>query len=277
MSDTAFARRRDELCPKCGQRCGECTCLPEEERLCAIERPNLWQRLHEDIRTVFNKDPAARSVVEILTCYPGLHAIWLHRIAHWLWCRGLRLPARLLSHISRWLTGVEIHPGAKVGRRFFIDHGMGVVIGETTEIGDDVLLYKGVVLGGVSLERIKRHPTLGDGVVVGSNAVILGPITIGDNAKIGSGAVVVKSVPPNATVVGVPGRVVRLDGVKCRLRPDLHHEELPDLVSQKLQEMERRIEALERQNQSAGVLSAAVEEAEPFELQTSPAESAVSE
>ncbi len=232
-------------CPKCGECCGECSCLAPEEQ--TLAHPNIWQRAREDIRTVFDKDPAARSVIEVLTSYPGLHAIWGHRVAHWLWMHGALFPARLLSHMMRWLTGIEIHPGATIGRRFFIDHGMGVVIGETTEIGDDVLMYKGVVLGGVSLEHKKRHPTLGNGVIVGSNAVVLGPIKIGDNAKIGSGAVVVKEVPPFATVVGVPGKVVRINGVACPRKPDLHHEELPDLVAQRLQQMADRIEGLEAQ------------------------------
>jgi serine O-acetyltransferase len=231
------------LCPSCGDCCGECVCLPVEER--PYSQPNLWQRMHEDVRTVFAKDPAARSVIEVLTSYPGLHAIWGHRVAHWLWRHGMRFPARFLSHLNRFITGIEIHPGATIGRRFFIDHGMGVVIGETAEIGDDVLMYKGVVLGGVSLEQTKRHPTLGNGVVVGSNAVVLGPIEIGDNAKIGSGAVVVKRVPANATVVGVPGQVVKVNGVSCPRKPDLRHEMLPDVVAQHLQEMTERIEALE--------------------------------
>ncbi|MGC9468861.1 MAG: serine O-acetyltransferase [Anaerolineae bacterium] len=207
----------------------------------------MFQRLREDVQTVFSKDPAARSVVEVLTSYPGLHAIWLHRIAHALWERRWRFAARFLSHISRWLTGIEIHPGAVIGRRVFIDHGMGVVIGETAEIGDDVLMYKGVVLGGISLERTKRHPTVEDGVIIGSNAVILGPIVIGENSRIGSGAVVVKPVPPYATVVGVPGKVVKVNGVSCRRRPDLHHEELPDIVAERLQEMHDRIDALENE------------------------------
>lgn len=237
----------DVPCPKCGNCCHECTCLPAED--CVPVHPNVWQRLREDIRTVFDKDPAARSVLEVLTSYPGLHAIWGHRLAHWLWRHRAFFLARLLSHLIRWLTGVEIHPGATIGRRFFIDHGMGIVIGETAEIGDDVLMYKGVVLGGVSLERAKRHPTVRSGVVIGSNAVVLGPIEIGENAKIGSGAVVVKPVPPYATVVGVPGRVVKISGMACSRRPDLHHEELPDIVTQRLQQMSERIEALEAQVQ----------------------------
>jgi len=164
----------------------------------------MFKGLREDIQTVFTKDPAARSVLEVICCYPGLHALWFHRLAHSLWQRKLRLPARLLSHVSRFLTGIEIHPGAKIGRRLFIDHGAGVVIGETSEIGDDVLLYQGTVLGGTSLEKKKRHPTIGNGVVIGSGAITLGAITIGDDARIGSGSVVVKSVPPGATVVGIP-------------------------------------------------------------------------
>lgn len=246
MTANVTPRNMDRTCPLCGEVCcGECTCLPESER--PIRDPDLWQRLREDVENVFNKDPAARSVIEVVTSYPGLHATWSHRVAHWLWQRGARFPARFLSHLSRWLTGIEIHPGAEIGRRFFIDHGMGVVIGETTEIGDDVLLYKGVVLGGVSMEKTKRHPTLGDGVIVGSNAVILGPIEIGDNSKIGSGAVVVKPVPDYATVVGVPGKVIKVNGVKCRRKPELRHEQLPDLTAETLAAMQERIDALSAQ------------------------------
>ncbi len=229
--------------PPCGVCCETCVCLPEKER--PQPHPNIVTRLREDVKTVFAKDPAARSLIEVLTCYPGLHAIWMYRVAHALWVRKFRFLARLLSHIARWLTGVEIHPGATIGRRVFIDHGMGVVIGETAEVGDDVLIYKGVVLGGVSMEKVKRHPTVGNGVILGSNAVILGPIEVGDNAKIGSGSVVVKPVPPCATVVGVPGRVVKINGVSCRLRPDLHHEQLPDIVIETLSHLSRRISALE--------------------------------
>jgi serine O-acetyltransferase len=171
--------------------------------------PAGWRaRLTEDLDSAARRDPAARSRLEILLCYPGLHAIWLHRVAHRMWQRDeLRLPARLLSQLTRLLTGVEIHPGATIGRRFFIDHAMGVVIGETAEVGDDVMLYHGVTLGGRSMERVKRHPTLEDGVTVGAGARILGPITIGARAQIGANAVVVKDVPPGAVVVGVPGRV----------------------------------------------------------------------
>lgn len=253
----------EQICPLCGKCCGECSCLPEDEQV--IEHPNLWQRLREDVQTVFDKDPAARSVIEVLTSYPGLHAVWFHRIAHALWIHGWRFPARFLSHISRWLTGIEIHPGATIGRRFFIDHGMGVVIGETTEIEEDVLMYKGVVLGGVSLEHTKRHPTLRRGVIVGSNAVILGPIEIGENSKIGSGAVVVKPVPAFATVVGVPGKVVKVNGIACPRKPDLHHEEMPDLVAQRIQEMSDRLAVLEAQIRALETRAAEVIEEEEVE------------
>jgi serine O-acetyltransferase len=163
--------------------------------------------IKEDIRTVFEKDPAARSTLEVICCYPGLHAVWIHRVSHYLWKKHFYFPARLLSHISRMLTGVEIHPGTKLGRRVFIDHGSGVVIGETAEVGDDVLIYMGVVLGGTALEKTKRHPTIENDVVIGSGAAVLGPITVGRGAKIGAGSVVVRSVPPEATAVGVPARI----------------------------------------------------------------------
>ncbi|MDX1654741.1 MAG: serine O-acetyltransferase [Candidatus Competibacteraceae bacterium] len=168
----------------------------------------MWQRLREDINCVFDRDPAARNVFEIVTTYPGLHAILFHRLNHALWRRGFKWLARWLSTLARWLTGIEIHPGATLGRRFFIDHGMGVVIGETAQVGDDCTLYHGVTLGGTSWQKGKRHPTLGNNVVVGAGAKVLGPIDIGDNARIGSNSVVVKPVPANATVVGVPGRLV---------------------------------------------------------------------
>jgi serine O-acetyltransferase len=209
----------------------------------------VFNTLREDIRTVFAKDPAARTVLEALTCYPGLHALWAHRVAHFLWRHKLYFLARFVSHISRFFTGIEIHPGAVIGRRCFIDHGSGVVIGETSEIGDDVLLYQGVVLGGTTLEKKKRHPTLGNGVEMGSGAIALGPITIGDGARIGSSSVVIKSVPPGVTVVGIPGRVVTK-----RERPamDLEHARLPDPVSEAIRgilkdhhRMEERLRQLE--------------------------------
>jgi len=168
----------------------------------------MLSHIKEDIRSVFHRDPAARNAFEVLTCYPGLHALLMHRLSHWLWKSELKWLARFLSTISRWMTGVEIHPGAKIGCRFFIDHGMGVVIGETAEIGDDVTLYQGVTLGGTSWNKGKRHPTLQNGVVVGAGAKILGPFEVGENAKVGSNAVVTKEVPANATVVGIPGRVI---------------------------------------------------------------------
>ena len=168
----------------------------------------MFRRMREDIQCVFERDPAARSVFEVLTCYPGFHALQLHRVSHALWTSGLRWLPRFTSHIARFLTGIEIHPGATIGRRVFIDHGMGVVIGETAEIGDDCTLYHGVTLGGVSWDKGKRHPTLGKGVVVGAGAKILGPFVVGDNAKVGSNSVVVKAVPAGATVVGIPARIV---------------------------------------------------------------------
>ncbi|MBL7183232.1 MAG: serine O-acetyltransferase [Anaerolineae bacterium] len=212
----------------------------------------MLETIREDIQTVFAKDPAAKTVWEVLFCYPGLHALWLHRVAHVLWQHRLLFLGRLLSHINRLLTGIEIHPGAKIGRRFFIDHGMGVVIGETTEIGDDVLMYTGVVLGGTTLEKKKRHPTIGNNVVIGTGATILGPITVGDNAKVGGGAVVIKPVPPGATVVGVPARIA---GPKKPKGPetDLEHGRLPDPVLKAISEaldrqskLEERVRALER-------------------------------
>ncbi|MBM3359361.1 MAG: serine O-acetyltransferase [Betaproteobacteria bacterium] len=168
----------------------------------------MFTRLKEEIAVVFERDPAARNTWEVITCYPGFHATLTHRFAHRLWHMGLKWLARMVSHVSRWLTGIEIHPGASIGRRFFIDHGMGVVIGETAEIGDDCTLYHGVTLGGTSWNKGKRHPTLANGVVVGAGAKILGPITVGEGAKIGSNAVVIKDVPPRATAIGIPARLV---------------------------------------------------------------------
>jgi serine O-acetyltransferase len=213
----------------------------------------MFERMREDIQTVFAKDPAAKSVSEVILCYPGLHAIWVHRIAHFLWKHKFFLIARLISLFTRWLTGIEIHPGAKIGRRFFIDHGMGVVIGETAEIGDDVLLYQGVVLGGTTLEKKKRHPTLGNSVVVGAGATVLGAITIGDGARIAAGSVVVHDVPSGATVVGVPGRIGM--GFSVKEAQDLEHGKLPDPIAdavkfvlkeqEKLEERVKRLESRE--------------------------------
>ncbi len=214
----------------------------------------MFKILREDIQTVFVKDPAARSVAEVLLCYPGLHALWFHRLAHFFWRHKLRLLARILSQITRFLTGIEIHPGARIGRRFFIDHGAGVVIGETSEIGDDVLLYQGVVLGGTTSEKKKRHPTVGNNVVIGAGAVALGAITIGDGARIGSSSVVIKSVPPGVTVVGIPGRAVE-DHHKPLM--DLEHGKLPDPVAEAirlvLKEQDKLEERLEKLESSSGI------------------------
>jgi serine O-acetyltransferase len=216
----------------------------------------VWERLKEDVRMIKERDPAAKNYIEVFFCYPGLHASWFHRIAHSLYQKRWYTTARLISHLSRWLTGIEIHPGATIGRRVFIDHGMGVVIGETSEIGDDCLIYKGVVLGGTTLEKKKRHPTLGNRVVVGSNSTILGAITVGDGARIGSNSVVVKSVPPGATVVGVPGRIVESLPFETRADLDFEHGNLPDPLSDLMKmllhlhsRLEERIKRLENQTE----------------------------
>lgn len=218
----------------------------------------MFKVLREDIRTVFDKDPAARNIWEVLFCYPGLHALWLHRLAHFFWRHKLRLLGRFLSQLSRFATGIEIHPGASIGRRFFIDHGMGVVIGETTEIGDDVLLYQGVVLGGTTLAKKKRHPSISNDVVIGAGATLLGPINVGNGARIGAGSVVVQSVPPGATVVGVPGRTVE-EGRRAAL--DLEHGRLPDPVSEAirhvLEEQEHLAQRLKRLEESLKIDGAA--------------------
>ena len=215
----------------------------------------MFKLLREDIRTVFAKDPAARNVAEVLLFYPGLHALRLHRTANFLWRHRLCFLARGLSFLNRFLTNIEIHPGATIGRRFFIDHGAGVVIGETAEIGDDVLMYQGVVLGGTTLKKGKRHPTVGNNVVIGTGAVALGAITIGEGARIGSGSVVVKSVPAGATVVGIPGRVV--DEHRKPLT-DLEHGKLPDPVAEAvrliLAEQQKLEERLEKLETSSGVI-----------------------
>ncbi len=208
---------------------------------------DLIHLIREDLRSIYDRDPAARNNLELLLCYPGLHAIWGHRIAHFLWKHELKLLGRWLSQIMRFLTGIEIHPGATIGRRFFIDHGMSVVIGETAEIGADVTLYHGVTLGGTSLEKGKRHPTLGDGVVVGAGAKILGAITIGEGSRVGANAVVVKSVPPNSVVVGVPGQVVMRSKPHLLAAPDLEHGQLPDLVGASLVSLMQRVGKLEAQ------------------------------
>lgn len=203
----------------------------------------MFRRMREDIRCILEQDPAARGGFEVVLTYSGLHAVWSHRIAHALFKKNLRFLARCVSQVSRFFTGIEIHPGAKIGHRFFIDHGMGIVIGETCEIGNDVTIYQGVTLGGTGKEEGKRHPTINDGVLVASGAKILGSITIGENSKVGAGSVVLKDVPANSTVVGIPGMVVLRDGVKVR---DLHdHQDLPDPVADRCNELETKIGLLE--------------------------------
>jgi serine O-acetyltransferase len=205
----------------------------------------MWKTLKEDIEAVFERDPAARSVLEVVLTYSGLHAIWFHRLAHALWKRNWKTLARVISQFSRFLTGIEIHPGAKIGRKLFIDHGMGVVIGETCEIGDNVTLYQGVTLGGTGKEKGKRHPTIGNNVLIASGAKILGSMKIGDNSKIGAGSVVLQEVPPNSTVVGIPGRIVVQNGV--RVANDLDHVNLPDPVLDMIRSMQGEIERLKRE------------------------------
>jgi serine O-acetyltransferase len=207
----------------------------------------MFRAIKEQFDTIFREDPAAKSVLEIFLCYPGFHAILAHRLAHELYKLGVPLLPRFLSQLSRALTGIEIHPGAKIGRRFFIDHGMGVVIGETTEIGDDVLLYQGVTLGGTGKEKGKRHPTIGNNVVIGTGAKVLGNIRIGNHVKIGAGSVVIHPVPDFSTVVGVPGRVVRQHGATPEEDDVLEHGKLPDPEAQAIEELAKRIEQLESQ------------------------------
>lgn len=202
----------------------------------------MFKRMKEDIEVVFEQDPAARSYLEVILTYSGLHAIWAHRIAHALFKRKFFFLARATSQISRFFTGIEIHPGAKIGRRFFIDHGMGVVIGETCEIGDNVTVFQGVTLGGTGKEKGKRHPTIKDNALIATGAKVLGSITIGENSKVGAGSVVLHEVPPNSTVVGIPGRVKVQDGVK--ISKDLNHCDLPDPIADRFKEMENELSAL---------------------------------
>jgi len=230
----------------------------------------MLKNLHEYLTSVFQRDPAARSVFELLTVYPGIHALAFHRLSHRLWSWRLRWLARLLAQAGRWLTGIEIHPGAKIGRRFFIDHGMGVVIGETAEIGDDCTLYHGVTLGGTTWRKEKRHPTLGNNVVVGAGAKILGPITVGDNARVGSNSVVVKDVPAGATVIGIPGRVIgpKKQDTKSQLREAMAKKigfdaygqspEMPDPVAQAIDLMLDHMHVVDNKMK---ILSSALEKA----------------
>ena len=207
-----------------------------------------WDRIKEDVRVVFDRDPAARSTLEIVLTYPGVHALLFYRVAHWLWRRDVKLLARFIANLGRFVTGIDIHPGATIGRRLFIDHGMGVVIGETTDIGDDVTLYQGVTLGGTSLSKGKRHPTIEDRVIITTGATVLGPVTIGAESRIGAGSVVIHPVPPRSTVVGIPGRIVRGDGV--HRAPgleliDLDHGDLPDPVARAISILLEHVEKLE--------------------------------
>mgnify|MGYP000887234602 CR=1 FL=1 len=215
----------------------------------------MLRQIKNDIKAVLDRDPAARNALEVILCYPGFHAVIMHRIAHWFHNRGLKLIARMISQFNRFMTGIEIHPGAKIGQGLFIDHGMGVVIGETTEIGDNVTIYQGVTLGGTGKETGKRHPTIGNNVVISSGAKVLGPFKVGDNSKIGAGAVVLKEVPPNSTAVGVPARVVKKDNKRVRSlcdTIDLDQVDLPDPVYERfvalcetIEKLEKRIEELE--------------------------------
>ncbi|MFZ3071547.1 MAG: serine O-acetyltransferase EpsC [Anaerolineaceae bacterium] len=225
------------------------------------KRVNIFSLMAEDVRTAKERDPAARSAFMIITTYAGVHALWAHRVSHWLWKHKLYWLARAHAQVSRFFTGVEIHPGATIGRRFFIDHGMGVVIGETAEIADDVTLYHGVTLGGVSLEKVKRHPTLEQGVVVGAGAKVLGNITIGSHSRIGANAVVVKSVPSQSVVVGVPGQIIKRQHESLGRTTDLAHTDLPDAILNCLQNVTERLAALENQLNFSSVSSG------PFHLE----------
>ena len=214
----------------------------------------MWEIIKEDIQVVFDRDPAARNAWEIVLTYPGFHALFFYRVAHATWVSGFKGLGRFISNLGRFFTGIEIHPGAKIGRRFFIDHGMGVVIGETSEVGNDVTLYQGVTLGGTSLRKEKRHPTVEDWVVIGAGATVLGPVTIGHNSRIGSGSVVVSSVPPHSTVVGIPGRVVEGEAARREAQAriiDLDHAHLPDPIAKAIggladyiQKLEKRVDEL---------------------------------
>jgi serine O-acetyltransferase len=221
--------------------------------------------IREDVQSVLERDPAARNWLEVLLCYPGLHAIWIYRAAHRLWRADFKLVARLLSQFGRWLTGIEIHPGATIGRRLFIDHGMGVVIGETAELGDDITIYHGVTLGGVSLNPGKRHPTIEDDVVIGAGAKVLGAIRVGRDTRIGANAVVVKDIQPGMVVVGVPGKPVERSGpTPSAHHPDLQHDNLPDIVSERLDRVLSRLDRIEQTMQRKnGYAQLPAPEAEP--------------
>ncbi len=220
----------------------------------------MFKTIHDDIQSVLDRDPAARNVLEVLLCYPGLHAIWAHRFSHRLWKSGFKLFARWISQVMRNITGIEIHPGATIGHHLFIDHGMGVVIGETAEVGDHVTLYHGVTLGGTSLHKTKRHPTIEDHVVIGAGAKVLGAITVGANSRIGANAVVVKSAPPDSVIVGVPGQVVLRDQPShaAEEKADLEHGSLPDTIGETLATLIAHVESLEKRVNGGGVYGPAL-------------------
>jgi serine O-acetyltransferase len=217
----------------------------------------VFETFAQDLYAVRDRDPAAGSTLEILLSYPGLHALWFHRLAHWLWEQKVPVIPRFISHCGRWITGIEIHPGARIGKGVFIDHGMGVVIGETSEVGDYVTLYQGVTLGGTGKEKGKRHPTVGKNVVIATGAKVLGPITIGDDSKVGAGAVVIRDVPPHCTVVGVPGKIVLQKGEPV---VDLHHEAIPDPISERIEELGDMIGRLDDELQRIKSVEPAVAE-----------------
>jgi len=230
----------------------------------------MWKVLKEDIQVVFHRDPAARNIWEIILSYPGFHALFFYRVDHFLWLKGMKGLGRCISHLGRFLTGIEIHPGAIIGSRFFIDHGMGVVIGETAEIGNDVTIYQGVTLGGISLRKEKRHPTVEDCVIIGAGATILGPVTIGRNSRIGSGSVVVNPVPPDSTVVGIPGKVV--EGVGVQRDPeaqiiDLDHQRLPDPVAKAIGGLADYIQRLEKRVNELGSRQGGLEERQAEDIE----------
>ncbi len=228
-----------------------------------MPKNGMWQSIKEDIQVIFQRDPALRSAWEVVLAYPGFHAILIYRAAHWLWRRQCTVLARLVSHIGRFLTGIEIHPGAKIGRRFFIDHGMGVVIGETSEIGNDVTLYQGVTLGGTSTARIKRHPTIEDSVTIFSGAAVLGPVTVGRHSRVGAGSVLVTSVPPHSTVVGIPGRVVKSEAqhtASGKAIIDLNSADLPDPVAKAFGALGDYIEKLEKRVEELSARQGGLEE-----------------
>jgi serine O-acetyltransferase len=236
---------------------------------------SFFRSVREDIAAVFESDPAARSYLEVLVCYPGLHAVWAHHLSHWLWLHGMRFLARLNSQVARFFTGIEIHPGAQLGRRLFIDHGIGTVIGETAIVGDDVTLYQGVTLGGTGKEKGKRHPTLGNNVSVGSGAKLLGNITIGDNCRVGAGSVVLRNVPANSTIVGVPGHIVLQNGKRVVITdPKDIRDPLSDVIiklASEIQELRERFqrhthEALGAAPDSSGEKETAAQSISPEEL-----------